>query len=68
MMNPYMMSEHKDQLLRALMNRLRLDDRRKIMLEVPAAYNDYYAHASGKPILTVIMTSTGEPVSLTPED
>lgn len=61
-MNPYMGSEHKDQLLRALMNRLRCEDRRKIMLEVPAAYNDYYVHASEKPILTVIMTSTGRPI------
>lgn len=41
-MNPSMKPHHKDQLLRALMHYLPMEVRKKIIQEVPMAYNDYY--------------------------
>ena len=57
-MNPRMKPHHRDQLLVALMHYLPMDIRAKIMLEVPAAYNDFY----GKTYLVVCSQETGEPV------
>lgn len=49
-MNPNMKAHLKDQLLMTLMHYLPMDVRKKVMMEVPAAYCDFYG---GKPNVVV---------------
>lgn len=58
-MNPNMKSHHRDQLLQTVMHYLPMKVRKKIMLEVPAAYNDY----CGRPVVTVCHTDDLTPVT-----
>jgi hypothetical protein len=58
-MNVKMKDHHKDQLLNALMHYLPMDIRTKVMNEVPAAYNDFYA----LPIVGVVYVENGQAVS-----
>jgi hypothetical protein len=51
---------HKDQLLTILMRHATPEIRRVLMLEVPAAYNEW----CGREVVTVVHTSDGTEVTL----
>lgn len=63
-MNPRMKAHHKDQLLQALMHYMPMEVRKKVMLEVLAAYNDYYG---GDPTVVVCYAKDLEPVTPDPD-